>query len=259
VWLNDKKGKEMKYFLLFFLLLSQTSCANIKFKKKHKGINPIFKPYIQEFVYASMGKVKQKDLKGLTMGFHKYPKNSNTVGTCHPMGYFTEIDINKKWWDNHESSTERQELIFHELGHCILKRGHTEEPINSSGFFAWWERLFFKLGIFKKKNRLPDGCPSSYMHPYTLSPDCIMKHYLYYLDELFTEIAYEKFSVKIPIKSYIMTSCRKPKIINKTKTWTDRDMRTLARAKNTCKKIYKSCLKTFTKVKKQMYRAMCEG
>jgi len=247
----------MKYLLLVFIMFMQTSCAQLRFTKSHKGIDPEFKPYVQEFIYASRGKVSEKDIEGITIGFRDYKDGSSTVGTCHLLVKNTEIDISRKWWNDNQSTLERQELMFHELGHCVLKRSHTEIPTYSSGFVGWLEELFFKLGIYKEKNKLSDGCPSSFMHPYTLGESCISKHYLYYLDELFTNVSYEKFEKENSHKMYVMTSCEMPKIINNTKTWTKRDGDTLERAKKTCINRYKSCLSRFIKVEEQTYRAIC--
>jgi transcription initiation factor TFIIIB Brf1 subunit/transcription initiation factor TFIIB len=201
--------------------------------------------------------VSKKDIENITIGFHDYKDGSSVVGTCHLLVKNKEIDISKQWWDFHPSTLERQELIFHELGHCVLGRSHTEAPTSSSGFVSWVEKFLFKLGIFKEKNKLPDGCPSSFMHPYTLRENCVSKHYLYYLDELFTSISYEKFEKENSHKTHMMISCKMPEIINNTKTWTEKDIQTLERAKKTCVSRYKSCLKRFTKVEDQVYRALC--
>jgi hypothetical protein len=63
-------------------------------------------------------------------------------------------------------------------------RMHTETT-EEKGFAYFIERILLKLGLVERKGYLKDGCPASYMHPYTLSEDCINKHYYYYLKELF--------------------------------------------------------------------------
>ena len=117
----------MKKILLILVILFQSSCASgfeIRIQKKHSKIDKEFQPYIDDFIKVSKGKVKKSDMYNLSMGLYDYPKGQEQVlGTCH-IGA-NEIDINKKWWSSYATLSERTELIFHELGHCILKRGHT--------------------------------------------------------------------------------------------------------------------------------------
>ena len=244
----------MKYLILLFIIILQTSCSELRFTKKHNGIDPEIKPYIDEFIYASRGKITEEDLKGLSIGFYDYENESSTVGTCHLLVKDTEIDISKKWWDNNVSYISRQGIIFHELGHCVFKKNHTEEVSNSGGFFGWWEKLFFKLGIYKEKNKLPDGCPSSIMHPYIIDEICLSNHYLYYLEELFTGLSYKDFLSK---NYKFAMNCKAPKIINDTNTWTKLDEDTVKRAGKTCIKKYQLCLKRFIKTEELTYNAIC--
>ena len=241
--------------MLFLIFISVTSCADIlRVKRAHKGIDPEFKPYIEEFIYISKGKVKKEDFKNLTIGFHNYKPNDSTAGTCWEYGILTEIDISEKWWKENPSIFQRQELVFHELGHCILHRAHTSPPEYSSGFVSWFEKILFKLKILTKKGYLSDGCPSSIMHPYTLSESCINKNYYYYIDELFYN-----YTAHAKNKTNIHKKCNAPKLINKTKIWNKRDQGTYDRAKETCIKSYNSCLKIFTKITDLSYSALCES
>lgn len=192
--------------ILILLMLVNTACASnkkledvIRISPKYDGIHEEFKPYVQEFKYKSKGLISDFDLNGLTIGFRDYDKDSPTVGTCWPAPWFREIDISRKWWNKHKSQFEREQLIFHELGHCILYRHHTQ-PTTKENFWGWLERTAFDLGIFKKSStHLSDGCPSSYMHKYTLSEKCITRHYKYYNKELFNyrEILVEEVTEEI--------------------------------------------------------------
>ena len=162
-----------KIIAILLVLVSLSACATEpRFSKKHKDIDPEFQVYIDDFITFSDGKVTKKDFKGFSMGFHTYKKNSTVVGTCYY--HLNEVDISKKWWDSfYTSSWERFELVFHELGHCILKRGHTED-LKKDGFLGWLETLGFRLGIFTTKEGLTDGCPASIMHPEVLDSWCCL-------------------------------------------------------------------------------------
>ena len=56
----------------------------------------------------------------------------NFIGVC--MGFALPgpkmIIIERDWWDKYKNlEIYREELIFHELGHCVLDRWHTEDKI----------------------------------------------------------------------------------------------------------------------------------
>jgi hypothetical protein len=255
------KGKKMKKLILFLLLLLSTqACAtnlDLRFIKKYDNIDPEFKPYITEFIQISDGKVNKDDFYGFTMGFREYDKNTSVVGTCHYI--VNEVDINVEWWNSHHSPSERLELVFHEFGHCILKRGHANKPV-TDGFTQWLERLGFKVGLFTEKGYLYDGCPASFMHPYTIGERCINKHFYYYIKELFYQEDTMNYveTRKEQEHFFYENRCREPEVINKTDKWTERDTRSLNSAKRTCLKTYKSCLKTFIKKEHLNYYAICE-
>jgi len=243
---ENKSEKKMK-LLLFLLLLS--SCSS--FGKKHKDIDPEFKRYVQKFIDLSSGKVKKEDLEGLTIGFVDNDW-SGTVGTCYPI-FPNEIDVNRDWWFETTSELKRTELIFHELGHCILHRSHTE-PTMSGGIIGSIERFLFKIGVYEQKGYLDDGCPASIMNNYILSEKCFYKHYTYYIDELYEEKTYSEWREST---TFSYNSCRKAKIINHTNEWNKRDRATFNRAFKTCLKRYKSCMKTFTKKDNSTYSVIC--
>lgn len=192
------------------------------------------------------------------MGFKNYPDNTDAVGTCHLLT--GEIDVSKEWWNSYyRSYMEKYELIFHELGHCVLYRGHTESK-NFEGFFGWIEKILFEIGIFEKKGYLKDTCPASIMHPYVLENYCFTKHFDYYMEELFshknknnlfnTEHTFEKFQKN--------KRCPEAKVINKTKVWNEEDISTLKIAHKRCIERYGTCLKKFIKKETRNYYAICE-
>lgn len=177
-----------------FILFSGCTTAQMKEPeqedKKKPGIHKEFDPYVDKFIKASKGIVDKSDFKHTYIGFKNF--EGTTAGTCwaYPVFdglhvYFAhEIEIDRGFW-SYATDLEKEELMFHEFGHCYLFRPHTEVS-PKKGFVGFMERLLFKLGILDKKGYLKDGCPASYMHPYTLSDKCIKDHYEYYIDELFS-------------------------------------------------------------------------
>ena len=253
----------MKKLLLLLLLFTQTACAGssieVRLLKDYDEVHEEFTPYIQEFIYASQGKVSKRKFDGFTMGFRDYDEDVSTVGTCHPAAF--EVDISREWWADNVSQSKRIELVFHELGHCVLRRGHTQKPTGSS-WMAFWERIGFKIGMFEEKGLLPDKCPASFMHPYTFSEECINRHFNYYIEELFKRerknYVEDSSSRALRGPSHEVVCEKEPQVINETKTWTEKDGNTLYRAKMRCIKSYHSCLKTFWKKGHGNYHALCE-
>jgi len=248
-----------KLIFILLIMFSTTSCATnmeLRLSKEYDGIHHEFQPYVEEFIMMSDGKVSQKDFQRFSMGFRKYDISDSTVGTCHYLVH--EVDISIDWWNSDKSPSERLELVFHEFGHCILNRGHTEKPVHD-GFVQWLERIGFKLGFFSEKGYLHDGCPASFMHPYTIGERCINKHFAYYIKELFHNTdAMNYVELRKQHNHYTHNKCSKPMIVNKTNKWVQKDEDTLNRAKKKCVKEYKSCLKVFTKKNEGEYTALCE-
>lgn len=238
--------------IAFFVIISCASSSSLRLKKHHQRIHPVFESYISEFIHESDGSINREDFKDFTMGFKRYKATEKTVGVCHYS--VNEVDIDIDYWQSGVSISQRMELIFHELGHCILRRGHTHTKKDNK-FITWLEKIAFKLGIFNKKKHLADGCPASFMHPYVLGEVCINKHFDYYMDELFGRKSDENY-----VEDYNLTRKRctvRPRIINPTKKWLDIDRRSFEKAKKDCVLHYNSCLKIFIKKDHLNYHTIC--
>ena len=130
--------------------------------KPNQQTNPEFYPYIQEFESYSKLNTSQVPISFANL-------EGNTAGVCHyfrmgegPIrwGY---IEIDEPNWKL-MSQNQKVNLIFHELGHCVLGRDHT--PKNSV-----------------------EACPSSFMDDTILSNYCLELHYKDYLHEMFPSIS----------------------------------------------------------------------
>lgn len=84
-----------------------------------------FAPYLESF-----SNIYDKDVSNITIYFDNLP--NKTVGICYYKD--KEIRIDKTFWDQ-STTYGREELIFHELGHCVLRLDHNddmiEDPSNS--------------------------------------------------------------------------------------------------------------------------------
>lgn len=89
--------------------------------------------------------------------------NYFTLGSCTRGGDFTpKIMISEHYW-SYMSDGEREMLIDHELGHCVLNREHDATWIEVNG----------------------DLVPKSLMYPYAFNESIFFNHYQYYMLELF--------------------------------------------------------------------------
>jgi hypothetical protein len=116
--------------LLFFLVIN--GCSLITRDKEivlynNKEVEKEFIPHIKTFEKACNKKV-EIEIKFSTLNF--FPIDA--IGICFspylPSFIKRVILIDRDWWDNwNEYSGLGEELILHELGHCVLDRLHNEE------------------------------------------------------------------------------------------------------------------------------------
>lgn len=138
-------------FKLLVFILSITACASAsKPINEHREVAEI----VREFEYFCNCRVD------IPIYFTSF--DSSVIGMCYGFlgPYFLKsIDLDKEYWDN-ASFYQKEELLFHELGHCILNRMHDDRMI-------------------------PSGFPHPYsiMYPYTFYQ--YQYHRDYYIEELF--------------------------------------------------------------------------
>jgi hypothetical protein len=90
------------------------------------GIGPEFAPFVAQFE-ADYG----ASIGNFPITFSA--QTGNTIGVCKIWsdGYRI-IEIDPTFWNNlNISDARRKSLIYHELGHCILNRGHDNAYISS--------------------------------------------------------------------------------------------------------------------------------
>jgi predicted SprT family Zn-dependent metalloprotease len=142
----------MKLLLLITLLVA-TACG--------KEQTPVFQygrlvPAELETYVASFEKHYGKSLENIRFDFVSLAKP--TVGRCWMDEHLVEFD--KDYWDN-ANETTRELLVYHELGHCELRREHTDA-------------------------KHTDYRPVSIMHPILLWYVEYLAHKQEYIDELFS-------------------------------------------------------------------------
>lgn len=177
-----------KYFI-FLPLISGILTACGQFPMIEDGfkinithfVDPEFKPYYDRFISASSA-ISGEDLSGekVTIKFvDSIPSrdpDSYILGLC----YFdlNLVKISREAWDNLLVG-RREALIFHELGHCLLKRKHDDVREQASGKML------------------------SIMNTYLISTKEFIGRYDYYLMELFLNPNVEDLvSFNSPVSTY---------------------------------------------------------
>jgi hypothetical protein len=128
------------------------------------GINPAFTPYVQKFE-AILG----RSIGDIPIQFA--PQGGNTIGVCEVWNsQYREIKIDPDYWNASPSyggpvdDDEKLSLIFHELGHCVLNRGHLDTSFVDSNNYQ---------------------VMNSWMNWYVFFNDSYPESKSYYLNELF--------------------------------------------------------------------------
>jgi len=152
----------MKYLIISLMLLT-TACGQsmIAPKDPHPniGVGPEFAPFVTEFE-ADFG----RSIGNFPVTFAA--QSGNVIGVCKIWsdGY-RMIEIDPEYWNNlNVSDASRKALIYHELGHCILNRGHDDSYISSPTYGS-----------------IPKSIMNSYLR-YELAYPSLQA---YYTDELF--------------------------------------------------------------------------
>jgi hypothetical protein len=142
-------------FVLFIGALGLTACG----RPPVLQVDPVFLPYVERFEKASEAMGNPIQVSDLRLEFGQM-QNAMENGACEIVGdEVPTVYINEKAW-NRLTEVDREALIFHELGHCVLRRAHVAEIEET-------------------------GVPKSLMHPYRIQTRVYVANEEAYLKELF--------------------------------------------------------------------------
>lgn len=126
----------MKNVWMFILLLICTSCGTYGHQQTLQISG--FEQQVTAFEQAAALVGEDVTIRDLIITLNSSIGTLHEAGVCHPNIFNTTplIELNTQLWGNY-SDTEKEVLLFHELGHCILGRlspnmGHVN-TINSDG------------------------------------------------------------------------------------------------------------------------------
>jgi hypothetical protein len=147
------KQMQKANFNLFLIIIALLlpSCG----QKTPIYIEPNVAPYVNSFESITGIKVN------ISIRFAK--QESSVVGVCFMSNFKGEnIELDPDFW-NSSDDMEREELVFHELGHCVLMRDHKDDVINDTNGYV---------------------LPASIMYPYVMDSATYSLNRDYYIREL---------------------------------------------------------------------------
>jgi hypothetical protein len=100
-----------------------------------KPIDPVFNPYIDKFIAISNMYGVDIDRDKLKINFTTLLETP-TIGLCLDSG---QVYISRGFWKR-ASTTQKELVIFHELGHCVLGLSHTD---TDEDIMTWYQITSF--------------------------------------------------------------------------------------------------------------------
>ncbi len=107
-----------------FLLVSASACAPQEKEHEHfLQVDAPFVDFVHNFEVSASEEGRSVQITDLVISFGSTP-NLNETGVCEWAENETpRVVINERIW-NTLNDYDRQEVIYHELGHCVLRRIH---------------------------------------------------------------------------------------------------------------------------------------
>lgn len=119
--------------ITLFVLIALTACIspNTTETPSNYVVDSEAALYVESFVReAKAYNVNLPDLPNLHVLFVPSFSSSTFVATCTPHYQRPTIHISEEHWSS-KSENEKEVIMFHELGHCLLHRSHNETVVNS--------------------------------------------------------------------------------------------------------------------------------
>lgn len=109
--------RKLQYLLSILYLVGflTVSCATTKTVYK---VDPILQPYVEQFEKIGNFKIKNLIVKFAVL-------KEEVLGQC-TYGRLPKVEINMLRVNDKSNPAYVESIMFHELGHCILLRGHSE-------------------------------------------------------------------------------------------------------------------------------------
>ena len=151
------------FIILVVMFSSLSSCSKQADPRTIYGIDPEFAIFVEKFEEAY-----GRDIGDMPMGF--VDQKDDVVGRCrvfYGKKEFSQIEIDRGYWNDPSTGYKNKlNLIFHELGHCVLGLKHTEERVQY------------------EKQGMTFLVPKSFMYPSVFFGEVVSETEEYYIEEI---------------------------------------------------------------------------
>ncbi|WP_338870244.1 hypothetical protein WBJ53_22240 [Spirosoma sp. SC4-14] len=125
-------------FALFFCITALTGCHSNEPAAKTYSVATDIEPYVQSFRDELKKRNLAIEVDNIIVAFDTGQSHDDVCGSCLlQSGQTPRITINSNdfCWAK-ASINERECLIFHELGHCLLGRGHQTKRFPNQAYVS---------------------------------------------------------------------------------------------------------------------------
>jgi hypothetical protein len=155
-------ARTLKIALMGIILSITSGCGLAPKHTETLNVDPAFSRYVSRFEAESADHGRTVRISDLVMSFGQVDLDGETGGRgvcAYAEGETPVITVSQEAWLS-STDAEREELVFHELGHCVLRLKHV-------------------AGVNE------EGIPSSIMDPIEIKSSIYSQNRAYYLKTLF--------------------------------------------------------------------------
>lgn len=148
-----------KFILIsLFLFSSITACANL-IQFNYKLVDPPLKSYTDKYLsllekHCPDGEYKKRTRYVIEL--QDDLEEPRWIGVCETQINGFRIAIRKSWWDRNNES-DRTELIYHEMAHCMIYKDH-EEKLPGHYMYPYFESIPETIYTEQAINDIKDYC-----------------------------------------------------------------------------------------------------
>ena len=119
------------FFTLGCMVAMWSYVMDSNFAIFYRNIDPALQPYVEGYYNTIKDRCPQrtKDLSDrYTIEF--ISRSDEYIGQCRYKINGYKVLINKEWWDNNNNESQKIQLVYHELAHCVIYKAHVTDRIH---------------------------------------------------------------------------------------------------------------------------------
>ena len=127
--------RPLSIFIPILILLSACEedifSSSIDDQQTNQLVDYRLQSYFDAFEYEAAIRGYNIDLAALEItGVIEDIQENGVAGTCQYGRHIAHVTVDRNYW-NRSTVNNREMVVFHELGHCVLNRGHLEGEFNN--------------------------------------------------------------------------------------------------------------------------------